>query len=198
MQCVHVSMMLINSATDCLWSHFTIYQTSEKHMPNINNYKSVTKFIFEMSSLYQSRLVIKPFHKNFKLACNLLRCFRVRLTPDTSDDMDEDPTSNALWYRWTLNDASQTVVIPLPNDVWDGIFRSRPSVRQLRTYYHTGKTKFSVGYIAQAVVSLSVCHCVTQFSQRPGAGFQPNLVGWIRLAPSWILDLVQMGSLGQI
>lgn len=42
----------------------------------------------------------------------LVFIFQVRLPPNTSDDVDEDPTGNkALWDRGLLNGASQKVEV---------------------------------------------------------------------------------------
>lgn len=41
--------------------------------------------------------------------------FQVRLPPNTSDDVDEDPTGNkALWDRGLLNGSSQKVTPAAP------------------------------------------------------------------------------------
>lgn len=45
-----------------------------------------------------------------ELVANGIHVFQVRLPPNTSDDVDEDPTGNkALWDRGLLNGASQKV-----------------------------------------------------------------------------------------
>lgn len=48
------------------------------------------------------------------LSLTFLIVFQVRLPPNTSDDVDEDPTGNkALWDRGLLNGASQKVKVIL-------------------------------------------------------------------------------------
>lgn len=63
-----------------------------------NNTRGLNRIRFDGTGFRSGRLT------------NSIFVFQVRLPPNTSDDVDEDPTGNkALWDRGLLNGASQKV-----------------------------------------------------------------------------------------
>lgn len=67
-------------------------------------------FHVESFSMFECKQLLREAERKKKIWMFFMWCVQVRLPPNTSDDVDEDPTGNkALWDRGLLNGASQKV-----------------------------------------------------------------------------------------